>query len=424
MQVLSLLAAATFFQGHELKVITVALPQVRHSFGLSQGQASDWLALLAIGALPALLLARRADRVGRRRLLLVSITGLTAATAASAAAPTILCFALCQLCVGAFTALEVTLSWTVIAEELPPGARGFGFGVLATLSTLGAGTAALAWALLLSPHDLSWRWLYAAATSVLLLAAFMRRRLPESSRFESAASAGRLAPGLDVLGLRVRRPAHPGGRVRDRLHADAAAPVPAGSQPDRGRCRRLALPVLAGAGSISDRLGRKRIGCSFLALSVAGTLCFFFLARSPVGYFLALVVTYVGQFGAWPTLSGFSTELFPTSHRALATSASGIASVAGQSGSFLLAGLLIGLTGSLAHAVAVLAVGPLVAVVLIAAGFPETAGRDLDQTSGELATIRPQTAASDGRQADLGLQGNRERFLAGPCGLRRCAPRH
>ncbi len=414
-RLLSLLAAATFFQGYELEVIAVALPQIRHSFGLSQGQASDWLALLAIGALPALLLARRADRFGRRRMLLVSITGLTAATVASAAAPTILCFALCQLFVGAFTALEATLSWTVVAEELPAGARGYGFGVLATLSTLGAGSAALTWALLLSPHDLSWRWLYAAATPVLLLAAFMRRRLPESSRFESAASAGRLAASWRSL----LRPPHNrllvimcSASAFGALLTQAAAFVIDFMQTQRHLSASaanlivvgagaLALPVLAGAGSVSDRLGRKRIGCSFLALSVAGTLSFFFLARSPLGYFLALVVTYVGHFGAWPTLSGFSTELFPTSHRALASSASGIASVAGQSGSFLLAGLLIGLTGSLPGAVAVLAAGPLIALVLIAAGFPETAGQDLDQTSGELARITPKVTVPAAQQPKL-----------------------
>lgn len=29
--------------------------------------------------------------------------------------------------------------------------------------------------------------------------------------------------------------------------------------------------------------------------------------------FVALAVTCIGQFGAWPTLNGFATELFPTS---------------------------------------------------------------------------------------------------------------
>jgi len=35
-QILGLLAAASFFQGYDLNVIMVALPQVRHDFGLSQ----------------------------------------------------------------------------------------------------------------------------------------------------------------------------------------------------------------------------------------------------------------------------------------------------------------------------------------------------------------------------------------------------
>jgi MFS family permease len=396
LRLLRLLAAASFFQGYDLNVITVALPQIRHTFGLSQARASDWFALLAVGALPALVLARRADRVGRRRVLLVSIAGFTAATAATAAAPNVISFGLCQLCAGAFLAVEGTLSWTVIAEELPAGARGYGFGVLAMLNALGAGTGALAWALVLSPLGLSWRWLYVAATPVLLVVALMRRRLPESKRFESAAAAGRLADSWRSLlrppygrllvlvcsaavlaGLLTQASAFVIDFMQTQRHLSAAAAnlilVGAGA---------VAIPVLIGAGSVSDRVGRKRIGCSFLTVSVAGTLWFFFLARGPLGLFLALAVTYIGQFGAWPTLSGFSTELFPTAQRALANSAAGVASVTGQSMSFLLAAALIGLTGSLARSVAVLAAGPLLAVVVVAAGFPETAGRDVDETSG------------------------------------------
>jgi MFS family permease len=400
-RLLRLLAAASFFQGYDLNVITVALPQIRHTFGLSQARASDWFALLAVGALPALVLARRADRVGRRRVLLVSIAGFTAATAATAVAPTVVSFGLCQLCATAFLAVEGTLSWTVIAEELPAGARGYGFGVLAMLNALGAGTGALAWALVLSPLGLSWRWLYVAATPVLLVVAFMRRRLPESKRFESAAAAGRLAESWRSLlrppygrllvlvcaaavlaGLLTQASAFVIDFMETQRHLSASEAnltlVGAGA---------LAIPVLVGAGSVSDRVGRKRIGCSFLALSVAGTLCFFFLARGLLGLFLALAVTYIGQFGAWPTLSGYSTELFPTAQRALANSAAGVASVAGQSVSFLLAAVLIGLTGSLARSVAVLAAGPLLAVVVVAAGFPETAGRDVDETSGAAYAI-------------------------------------
>ena len=284
----------------------------------------------------------------------------------------------------------------------------------------------------LSPHHLSWRWLYVAATPVLLVVAFMRRRLPESSRFQAAASAGRLAASWRSL----LRPPH--GRL---LVLVCAASALGGllAQPsvfviDFMQTQRhlsasvanlilvgagaLAIPVLVGAGSISDRLGRKRVGCSFLALSVAGTLCFFFLARGPAGLFLALAITYAGQFGAWPTLTGFSTELFPTSHRALASSAAGIARVTGTCISFVLAALLIGLTGSLARSVALLAAGPLLALVIVAAGLPRRQAGNSSKHRRSPTAQRPFSPAR--ARADLGVECGR--LLRAERDIRRGAP--
>jgi MFS family permease len=397
-----MLAGPSFFEGYDLNVVMVALPAIRHSFGLTQAQASGWIALLFLGALPAVFFARRADRHGRRRLLLASIAGYTVATAATALAPDIVVFGICQLCARAFLAVEVTLTWTVLAEELPAGKRGYGFGVLAMLDALGAGAGALAWGLLLVPHHLSWRLLYVAAGPALLAVVFIRT-IPESSRFTAAASAGRLATSWRPL---LRSPHHrclvaiclaaalgslltqPFVFVIDfmqtqrHLSATTASLVLVGSGA-------LALPVLAGAGIVSDRLGRKRVGCSFLALGIVGALGFFLLARGAPSLFAALAVTYAGQFGAWPTLSGLTTELFPTSQRALARSTAGGAGVIGQCGSFLLAAVLVRLTGSLALAAAALAVGPASALAIVATKLPETAGRELEEASAEPAHPAP-----------------------------------
>lgn len=122
-RLLGLLAVASFFEGYDLNVVMVALPAIRHSFGLSQAQAADWIAVLFLGALPAVFIARRADRHGRRRLLLVSAAGYTAATVATALAPGIAAFGTCQLCARAFLAVEITLTWTP-----HPGLRGGGTG--------------------------------------------------------------------------------------------------------------------------------------------------------------------------------------------------------------------------------------------------------------------------------------------------------
>lgn len=416
-RLLGLLAAASFFEGYDLSVVMIVLPAMRHSFGLSQARASDWLALLYLGAIPSLILGRRADRFGRRRLLLVSITGFTIATAATSAAPNIVTFGVCQLCAQAFLTLDVTLAWTMVAEELPGDARGFGFGVLAMLSALGAGTAALAWGLGLSPQHMSWRWMYAAATPVLLVVVVMRRRLPESSRFRAAASAGRLSATWQS----ILRPPHrrflalvcvtaflgslltqASVFVIDFMQTQRHLPAPMANLILVG-AGAVAIPVLVGAGAASDRLGRKRLGCGCLAINVAGTTGFFYLARGPVQLFLALALTYIGQFGAWPTLRGFTTELFPTSHRALAGVAGGVATVTGQSGSFLLTGTLIGLTGSLAGAVTILAVGPLASLTIVAACFPETAGRELEETSADAGRTAPRSLRNVGLSAGPGV---------------------
>ena len=142
-QLLWLLGAANFFAGYDFNIVTVALPQLRASYHLSQSQASLWIAVIYLGAAPAVLLGRRADRHGRRRLLLFSISGYTLATLATAAAPTIGIFAGCQLAARFFLCAEGVLVWTMVAEELPAAVRGFGFGWLAMLSALGTGWSAI-----------------------------------------------------------------------------------------------------------------------------------------------------------------------------------------------------------------------------------------------------------------------------------------
>jgi MFS transporter, putative metabolite:H+ symporter len=395
-QILWLLGGASFFTGYDGGVVTVALRQVRASYHLSQATASLWVALLPLGTLPAVVLARRADRIGRRRVLLVSIIGFTLATFATGLAPNIATFAVCQAIAGFLLGVEGILVWTVVAEELPAASRGFGFGWLAMLSALGTGWSAILYAAILQPAGLSWRILYLAAVPVLVPLAVLRRRLPETRRFMSARDSGWLAARWSEL----LRPPH---RSRLLLLCTTAALVSLTAQAsvfvvDFMQTQRhlsattanlvliaagaLAIPVLIFAGSISDRLGRKPVCCSFLVVGVIGLVCFFMLAHSTAALFGSLALTYIGQFGAWPTGTGFGAELFPTALRALGGSAGAVSTAAGTSASFALAGLLIRAAG-LPHAVLVLALGPLIAAALIASRFPETGGRELEAISAD-----------------------------------------
>jgi MFS family permease len=150
-----------------------------------------------------------------------------------------------------------------------------------------------------------------------------------------------------------------------------------------------AVVVLLAAGSLSDRYGRKLVGCSFAGLAVIGALAFFFVAHSPLSLFFALVVTLVGSLGARPCLGAFGTELFPTPLRAFGGSTVSIASVGGQALSLGLGALLLHLFGNLPDAVAVLVLGPVAMIVVIAVFFPETRGRELEDIPGTADLPKP-----------------------------------
>jgi putative MFS transporter len=385
---LSLLGAASFFQGYDLNLVSVALKQIRASFGLTQSEASLWLGVLYLGALPAILLTRQADRRGRRTVLLVSVLGYSVATGCTALAPSIAVFAACQFFARGFLGAEQAVAWTMVAEELPASSRGLGFGWLATMAALGVGTSSI----LYGPVGLSWRWLYALAAPPLLGLAVLRRRLPESRRFVEAKRQG-------LLVERWRQILQPPNRrwlmllwataILGALTTHAVALAPDFLQTQRHLTPATvgwlvtiggvpAIFIQLAAGPLSDRYGRKVVGCSFAALAVIGALLFFFLARTPIEFCGAIAVTLSGSLGARPALGAFTSELFTTPMRAFGGAAVSVALVIGEVMSLALGGILLRVFGNLPDVVAVLIFGPIAVIVIVARFFPETHGRELE----------------------------------------------
>jgi MFS family permease len=404
---LLLLGATSFFDGFDRGILTVALPQIRETYDLDQGQMSLWISLLYVGALPALLITRRADKVGRRKLLLVSIVGYTGATALTAFAPTIGWFVTFQFVARLFLNAEHALIFTLAAEELPARARGFGFGWLSMNLALGVGASAIVFGTLFEPAGISWRVMYLVGLPPLVLIGWLRRRIPESRRFEAARDGGQLSAHWRAILARGPRRwllllcltafllelgTHAAVFTQDFLQADkglsatvASLMLVAAGLPG--------IPIMVWAGGLSDRLGRRVVGCGLASVGVVGALGFFWLPGGVPVLLAFMALTLVGQMGAGPVLATYSTELFPTALRGQAGSWAKVAAVGGQAGSLALGGVLISLTGGLPGAATILMVGPIAAIVIFAVSFPDTHGKELEDTSGEGFADRDGVAA-------------------------------
>lgn len=391
-RLLFLLGAACFSEGFDFATLTVALPQIRSTFGLSHMHADLWVALLYLGALPAVLWGRRADRRGRRGVLLMTMVGYTIGSAATAFAPNIEVFVACQFVTRCFLTAQVAVAWTMAAEDLPAHRRGLGFGVLALASALGTGTSAIVEAVALSPLDASWRWLYVLSLPFLLVVVSLNRSLPESARYQSVADRHDVSQGRAALLAQApyRRPLLLicAMILLGNLATEATVFAVDFMETDRGLSASsanlllvvagaVALPVLTLSGRLSDRIGRRRVCMSGLLVQAGGLLLFFIVARGVVGLGLALMATYFGLFAAWTTGNAFAVELFPTALRGAASAASTIAKLLGQSASFAVSAVLLATTHRSSVTVAVLVIGPVIAAVIIGVALPETSRREL-----------------------------------------------
>ncbi len=357
--------------------------------------AFGWMSFAAIGTF---LLSRRADRLGRRRTLLLCLAALPPAALASAAAPTLLVFVLVQLLAQGFKGALYTVAPVMVAEALPTERRAWGQSVVGFAGALGGGTALI---LVAVCADLpgSWRWGWAAAALPIAALPFVRNRLPESARFERAVAAGetRRARAHELLDSRYRRRTcgiliatllftlaivatqtwliyHP---VRDLGMQPllATSAIIAG-----GAVGVLGFPL---GGRLAESWGRRATFAVATILYAPAAAGFYAVpADSSIPPAVGLAI----GFAAMSTLTNIAavalrasqTELFPTRLRGTLLGWLAMAMAAATIGAQFAAGGLSLWLGGLAPAVSVLGVLMLPAALAFLALVPETAGLGLE----------------------------------------------
>jgi MFS transporter, putative metabolite:H+ symporter len=145
------------------------------------------------------------------------------------------------------------------------------------------------------------------------------------------------------------------------------------------------IPAMVVAGSLSDRYGRRTIGCGGAIASLIGALCFFWLPGGIPVLLPAMSLMLIGMMASTPAFNAYATELFPTALRTQAGSLAALAKVVGQATSLGAGAVLLTATGSLPATTTILGLGLLVSILIYAVAFPDTHGRELEDVSREIA---------------------------------------
>jgi MFS family permease len=382
---LGLLAAASMSSAFVNTLFTQTVHASAEYFGVDNFDQGVAGVIVRAGIVFALPIAFLADRVGRRRMIVLAAWLAPAVSALGAIAPTFPVLVATQT-LGRPMGLALDLLIAVaVAEEMPRNSRAYALSVLAMASGFGAGIAVIGLPLAdLAPY--SWRFVYLIALVWLAVAYDLQRRMPETRRFMRP---HRVAPPLDrarfsqlaavsfMANMFVAPASFFQNRYLDDVHHFANSSV---SLFTLSTATPAGLGLLAG-GKIADLRGRRIV--LGLGLPAATLLLIWSFSTSGAGLWL-------GAFGAgvlggitYPAFAVYRTEMFPTGNRGRAGGLLTASALIGGSIGLLATGELLDRGWSYGSTMALMAVGQLTAVAIILARYPETAHRDLDELNPE-----------------------------------------
>jgi putative MFS transporter len=202
---LAIIGTGYFFTFYDIADIGFALPQIQTQFGLT-GNESTFLAL-AIGligyAVGSLVIGSLADRVGRFRMLIVTIVLTAIGSFGDAASQSLVMLVVFRFITGMGVGADLNLVSTYIGEMAPARLRGRISVLTFLVGIIGqAVTPLIALALIPSLHN-GWRWLFIIGGIIAVVALLARFELPESPRW--LALHGRLEEADEIVGEMERR---------------------------------------------------------------------------------------------------------------------------------------------------------------------------------------------------------------------------
>jgi putative MFS transporter len=383
---------------YTMAVTGFAMPQIQRGLSIPEDELGSLFALLRFGTLFSLVLAVAADRLGRRRLLILSVAGCAICNVATAFAQSGLALAWMQLGSRFFFGAQVLLAMVVVTEELSSDNRGWGLGVLAAVGGMGGALTVVAY-MFVDSLPYGWRFLYVLGGMGLLTVPWLLRSLPETQRFsdqqsqadDDAPSGSPWQPLKDIMRLHSWRLVammamvvpvmvvlEPASIFISKHLQDDLAYSPAQVGIFMGLCG-IATPIgNVLAGSISDRFGRRPV-TALMSLVLSGAVALFYNATGIFGLALGLALL-MGSIGSIVVLHGaLAAELFPTAFRSTAAGMREALGTVGASLGLAMVSLLYALTGSHPTSITWILIVTPISPLVILFFVPETARRELEE---------------------------------------------
>src|SRR6266478_2155787 len=166
--------SSTFMEVLDTTVVNVSLPHIAGSLSSSTDEATSTLtSYLVANAIILPMTGWLAGRFGRKRLLLLAVTGFTAASFFCGLAPSLPFLIFFRIIQGACGGGLQPLSQAVLLEAFPPNQRGkaMGFWGLGIVVAPMLGPVLGGWL----TDNYSWRWVFYVNIPIGLIALFMIR---------------------------------------------------------------------------------------------------------------------------------------------------------------------------------------------------------------------------------------------------------
>ncbi|WP_026784249.1 MFS transporter [Pleomorphomonas koreensis] len=391
-------------------------PSIAASFGLSVPEALQTGTLFFLGMMiGAALFGRIADRIGRRRVLLVTVACDGVFGLASVFAPNFGLLLAARFLTGAAVGGTLPVDYAMMAEFLPSDRRGRWLVMLEAFWAVGTVVVALAaWAAASAGLGDAWRYIFFATAVPALVGFWLRLMVPESPLYllrkgrtdEARAVVDRMlvangkapldAPLAASPALEAVRLLSPALKRRTLLmlavwflvslsYYGIFTWMPArlagegfGFVRGYGFLVIVALAQLPGYALAAwgvERIGRKPTLIGFLILSAAGCALFVVAGEATLVATAILLMSFA-LLGTWGALYAYTPELYPTAARASGMGAAGaMARLGGLLAPSLLSLLIARSFGAAVALFAVLLIAAAVAAALIDA---ETRQRALD----------------------------------------------